>query len=230
MSALAGDLTVPGDGARVVADAAAALGGDRVGHRRGRNADGEHQDVLQEDRRLLAGAGCEQNVDAVTRAVVAKLLHHPSVRLKEDAGTPRGERNAAAVRDLDADELLALRDAGLGQEHLARLLVDREVLVLAQLRDDGVRAQVALQHRGLAFAPQWSQRMQAVLLAAAAVDGKVRRFSKGYRRYRADSDHAARKYKGSVVRELGLLALGDVHVEVGAVESWRCSLLVGLAL
>ncbi len=40
------------------------------------------------------------------------------------------------------------------------------------------------------------------VLAAAAIDGKVRRFSKGYRRYRADSDHAARKYKGSVVREL----------------------------
>ena len=40
------------------------------------------------------------------------------------------------------------------------------------------------------------------VLAAASVDGKVRRFSKGYRRYRADSEHAARKYKGSVVREL----------------------------
>ena len=40
------------------------------------------------------------------------------------------------------------------------------------------------------------------VLAEASVDGKVRRFSKGYRRYRADSDHAARKYKGSVVREL----------------------------
>jgi glutamyl-tRNA reductase len=27
-------------------------------------------------------------------------LHQPSVRLKDDAGTPQGERNAAAVRDL----------------------------------------------------------------------------------------------------------------------------------
>ncbi|MFM7757191.1 MAG: glutamyl-tRNA reductase [Actinomycetota bacterium] len=39
-------------------------------------------------------------VDAVTKGIVAKLLHDFSVRLKDDAGTPRGERNAAAVRDL----------------------------------------------------------------------------------------------------------------------------------
>ena len=40
------------------------------------------------------------------------------------------------------------------------------------------------------------------VLADASVDGTVRRFSKGYRRYRADSDHAARKYRASAVREL----------------------------
>jgi glutamyl-tRNA reductase len=39
-------------------------------------------------------------VEAVTRGIVAKLLHNPSVRLKDDVGTPSGERNAAAVRDL----------------------------------------------------------------------------------------------------------------------------------
>lgn len=39
-------------------------------------------------------------VDDLTRAIVAKLLHHPSVRLRHDAGTPQGERNAAAVVDL----------------------------------------------------------------------------------------------------------------------------------
>jgi len=39
-------------------------------------------------------------VDALTRAIVAKLLHSPSVRLRNDAGTPQGERNAAAVSDL----------------------------------------------------------------------------------------------------------------------------------
>ena len=39
-------------------------------------------------------------VEALTRSIVAKLLHQPSVRLRHDAGTPQGERNAAAVRDL----------------------------------------------------------------------------------------------------------------------------------
>ena len=41
-----------------------------------------------------------QAVDALTRTIVAKLLHGPSVRLRHDAGTPQGERNAAAVSDL----------------------------------------------------------------------------------------------------------------------------------
>jgi glutamyl-tRNA reductase len=39
-------------------------------------------------------------VEALTRAIIAKLLHEPSVRLRAQAGTPQGERNAAAVRDL----------------------------------------------------------------------------------------------------------------------------------
>ena len=39
-------------------------------------------------------------VEALTRTLVAKLLHAPSVRLRHDAGTPKGERNAAAVSDL----------------------------------------------------------------------------------------------------------------------------------
>jgi glutamyl-tRNA reductase len=41
-----------------------------------------------------------ETVDALTRAIVAKLLHGPSVRLRHEAGTPTGERNAAAVSDL----------------------------------------------------------------------------------------------------------------------------------
>ena len=40
------------------------------------------------------------------------------------------------------------------------------------------------------------------ILERASADGKVRRFSKAYKRYRADSDHAARRYKGDEVREL----------------------------
>src|SRR5262249_42899930 len=39
-------------------------------------------------------------LEALTKGIVAKLLHTPSVRLRDDAGTPSGERNAAAVRDL----------------------------------------------------------------------------------------------------------------------------------
>lgn len=39
-------------------------------------------------------------VEAISRGIVAKLLHQVSVRLKDDAGTPQGERNAAAVREL----------------------------------------------------------------------------------------------------------------------------------
>ena len=39
-------------------------------------------------------------VEAVTRGVVAKLLHEPTVRLKDAAGSPRGERLADALRSL----------------------------------------------------------------------------------------------------------------------------------
>jgi glutamyl-tRNA reductase len=39
-------------------------------------------------------------VEALTRGIVNKLLHEPSVRLRAQAGTPQGERNAAAVADL----------------------------------------------------------------------------------------------------------------------------------
>lgn len=40
------------------------------------------------------------------------------------------------------------------------------------------------------------------ILADAAVDGRVRRFSHQYRRYRSDSDNERRRYKGDRVREL----------------------------
>ncbi len=41
-----------------------------------------------------------EQVDAVTRAMVAKLLHQPTVVLKEAAGTPRSERLVEALRTL----------------------------------------------------------------------------------------------------------------------------------
>ncbi|MGI9028870.1 MAG: glutamyl-tRNA reductase [Ilumatobacteraceae bacterium] len=53
------------------------------------------------DQRLASlSDGQRETVDALTRTIVAKLLHGPSVRLRHDAGTPQGERNAAAVSDL----------------------------------------------------------------------------------------------------------------------------------
>ena len=39
-------------------------------------------------------------IEALTRAIVAKLLHEPTVGLKEAAGTPRGERLAESLRHL----------------------------------------------------------------------------------------------------------------------------------
>lgn len=45
-------------------------------------------------------------VEALTRAMLAKVLHEPSVRLKDLAGTPKGDRLAEALRELyDLDEL-----------------------------------------------------------------------------------------------------------------------------
>ena len=46
------------------------------------------------------GAEHHEAVAALTKSIVAKLLHQPSVRLRHDAGTPQGERNAAAVSEL----------------------------------------------------------------------------------------------------------------------------------
>ena len=39
-------------------------------------------------------------VEAVTRGIVAKLLHTPTVRLKDASGNARGERLADSLRDL----------------------------------------------------------------------------------------------------------------------------------
>ncbi len=47
---------------------------------------------LSDDQREL--------VESITRGIVAKLLHEPSVRLRNQAGSPQGERNAASVADL----------------------------------------------------------------------------------------------------------------------------------
>ena len=57
---------------------------------------------LERHARRLADLSPEQTeaIEALTHGIVAKLLHEPSVRLKESAGTPQGERLADALRDL----------------------------------------------------------------------------------------------------------------------------------
>ncbi len=56
------------------------------------------------DRRRTRRSGLTDEqwdqVDEVTRAMMAKLLHQPTVTLKEAAGTPRGERLVEALRAL----------------------------------------------------------------------------------------------------------------------------------
>ena len=42
----------------------------------------------------------QESLDALSRSLVAKLLHEPTVRLKDAAGSVRGERLAEALRDL----------------------------------------------------------------------------------------------------------------------------------
>ena len=39
-------------------------------------------------------------IESLTKSIVAKLLHSPSMQLKKSAGTPQGERISAALRDL----------------------------------------------------------------------------------------------------------------------------------
>jgi glutamyl-tRNA reductase len=56
----------------------------------------------------LAGLDPAQRdaVEALTRGIVNKLLHEPTVRVKDTAGTDRGERNADALVELfDLDDL-----------------------------------------------------------------------------------------------------------------------------
>lgn len=57
---------------------------------------------LERQRNRLADLSAAERaaVEAVTRGIVAKLLHTPTVRLKDAAGTARGERLAESLRDL----------------------------------------------------------------------------------------------------------------------------------
>ena len=65
-------------------------------------AEGIRRHELERFDKTLAGLDQSQRdaVDALTKSIIAKLLHEPSVRLKAQAGTPQGERNAVTMREL----------------------------------------------------------------------------------------------------------------------------------
>ena len=65
-------------------------------------AEGIRRHELERFATALAGLDDAQRdtVEALTKSIIAKLLHEPSVRLKAQAGTPQGERNAVTMREL----------------------------------------------------------------------------------------------------------------------------------
>jgi glutamyl-tRNA reductase len=65
-------------------------------------ADSIRRAELEHQRARLDALGPEAReiVEVVTQRTVAKLLHEPTVRLKDAAGSPRGERLAEALRSL----------------------------------------------------------------------------------------------------------------------------------
>jgi len=65
-------------------------------------AEDVRQAELERYRARLEGLDTRQQeaVEALTRGILAKLLHDPTVRLKDAAGTPRGERLAESLREL----------------------------------------------------------------------------------------------------------------------------------
>jgi glutamyl-tRNA reductase len=64
---------------------------------------------LARAKSLVASLNDEQReaLDALTKGIVAKMLHEPTVRLKDAAGSESGERLASSLRhlfDLDPDD------------------------------------------------------------------------------------------------------------------------------
>lgn len=88
---------------RYALDASAMQAAPLVSALRGRFEEIRSAELARHEGRLDADA--LETIDAVTRQLVAKLLHEPSVRLRNEAGTPSGARIAAAVVDLfDLDD------------------------------------------------------------------------------------------------------------------------------
>lgn len=66
------------------------------------NAEAIRQSELERYASRLADLDDDQRelVEAITKGMLGKLLHEPSVRLNDAAGSPRGDRLAEALRDL----------------------------------------------------------------------------------------------------------------------------------
>lgn len=66
------------------------------------NAEAIRQNELERYASRLAELDDDQRelVEAITKGMLGKLLHEPSVRLNDAAGSPRGDRLAEALRDL----------------------------------------------------------------------------------------------------------------------------------
>ena len=64
------------------------------------------QAELERFRNRLDGLDAEQlaAVEGITRGIIGKLLHEPSITLKDAAGSPRGDRLVASLRELFALE------------------------------------------------------------------------------------------------------------------------------
>ena len=64
------------------------------------------QAELDRFRKRLDGLdeGQREAIEALTRGIIGKLLHEPSIALKEAAGSPRGDRLIASLRELFALE------------------------------------------------------------------------------------------------------------------------------
>jgi glutamyl-tRNA reductase len=67
-----------------------------------REAEAIRQLEVEHSKRVLSNLSPEERaaVDALTKRLVAKLIHRPTISVKDAAGTPKGDRLADSLRDL----------------------------------------------------------------------------------------------------------------------------------
>ena len=67
-----------------------------------REAEAGRRNEVEQSDRLLSDLSPEERaaVEALTKRLVAKLIHNPTISVKDAAGTPKGDRLADSLRDL----------------------------------------------------------------------------------------------------------------------------------